>query len=334
MRLRFRKSDDSAPMRGPMFDTHSHEWEEVGLAQKVNAHAVSKARRQAVVLVVLLAGALTLNAVFGHYVATVVHLNKAAQRYTVTYVHHERTWVHILAALAIAVLGWAFARDVGQAAAPTFFRRMDPSTGGTVGFVLRLATVAITVLGALAILQVPLATLAFGGSITAIVLGLAAQQTLGNLFAGMVLLSARPFRVGMRVRLQAGQLGGPVEGVVSSLGLLYTQLARGSDLVLIPNTVVLSSVVVPVREPEPVDVRVRLLSGISATRIQAILDENIRTPTRREPRVTLQEIDGDNVVVRITATPERAVDGAALADEIIGAIATVTGEHETVSPAR
>ena len=40
------------------------------------------------------------------------------------------------------------------------------------------------------------------------IIGLAAQQTLGNLIAGMVLLSARPFRVGERVRLQAGGIAG------------------------------------------------------------------------------------------------------------------------------
>jgi small conductance mechanosensitive channel len=321
MRLPFRKSDDSA-QRGPMFETHSHEWERVGLAQQVNEHAIRKARRQALVLIPLLAGVLVLNHYFGSY-TTVVHLSGKTHLH-----HHTRTWVHIAAAIAIAVLGWAFARDIGRAAAPTFFRRMDPSTAGTVGFLIRLATVVITLIGALKLLGVPLTTLAFGGSITAIVIGLAAQQTLGNLFAGMVLLSARPFRVGMRIRLQAGQLGGPIDGVVSSLGLLYTQLARGQDMVLIPNTVVLSSVVVPVREPDPVDVTVRLHSGIRATTVQAILDENIRIPTRTEPSVSLQEIDGDTVVVRIKATPERAADGAALADEIISAIATVTGEHE------
>jgi small-conductance mechanosensitive channel len=329
MQLPFRKSEDSS-QRGLMFDTHSHEWEAAGLPQRhLNDQAISRARRQAVFLLLLLGGVLALNAIFGHYYTGPSFRDKSGQ---IQLTYHSRTWVHILAAFGVALLGWAFARDVGRAAAPTFFRRMDPSTAGTVGFILRLATVAITVLGALAILNVPLATLAFGGSITAIVLGLAAQQTLGNLFAGMVLLSARPFRVGMRVRLQAGQLGGPIDGVVSSLGLLYTQLARGQDVVLIPNNVVLSSVVVPVREPDPVDVRVRLHSGISATTIQAILDENIKTPTRREPRVILEEIDGDNVVVRIQATPERAADGAKLADEVIAAIATVTGEHE-VQPA-
>src|SRR5207248_7704778 len=111
-----------------------------------------------------------------------------------------------------------------------------------------------------------------------VVLGLAAQQTLGNVIAGMVLLSARPFRVGERVRLQAGSVGGAVEGIVSSLGLLYTTLARGADRIMIPNSVVLAAAVVPLREPESVDVRVRLSSGVRPSQVQAILDEEVSTP--------------------------------------------------------
>jgi hypothetical protein len=34
------------------------------------------------------------------------------------------------------------------------------------------------------------------------------------------------------------------------------------------------------------------------------------------------------VVVRIQATPERADDGAKLADEVMAALTSVTGEHE------
>src|SRR5205807_9366040 len=146
-------------------------------------------------------------------------------------------------------------------------------------------------------------TIVAGGAFTAVIFGLAAQQTLGNLIAGMVLLSARPFRVGERVRLQAGAVGGSTEGVVSSLGLLYTTLARGEDRVLIPNNVVLGAAVVPLREPDSVNVRVRLASGIRPSQVQAILDEQIQTPTRSEPAVLLQEVDGEEVVVRIQATP-------------------------------
>jgi small-conductance mechanosensitive channel len=189
---------------------------------------------------------------------------------------------------------------------------------------------AVTLLVALRVAQVSPSALLAGSAFTAVVLGLAAQQTLGNLFAGMVLLSARPFRVGERVRLQAGAVGGSVEGIVSSLGLMYTTLARGEDRVLVPNSVVLAAAVVPIREPDPVDVKVRLTSGISMTQIQEILDDQITIPTRSPAAVRLDEIDGDDVVVRVQATPERASEGARLADEIVGALATVTGEHAAV----
>jgi small conductance mechanosensitive channel len=293
-----------------MFETRSHAWEKVGLAGQVNHETVRRARRQAALLLLLLAGVLVAYAdrkeFFGRGLETPV---RAAT------------------VLALVVLGWALARDIGRAAAPTFFRRMEPATAGTVGFLIRLGTLLITALAALRIAGLRPQTLAVGGAFSAVVLGLAAQQTLGNLIAGMVLLSARPFRVGERVRLQAGPLAGRTEGVVSSLGLLYTTLARGEDRIMIPNSVVLSAAIVPLREPDSVDVKVRLGAGVSPSHVQALLGESVRTPTRSEPSVLLEEIDGEDVVVRVQATPERADDGARLADEIIAALATVTGEH-------
>jgi small conductance mechanosensitive channel len=175
-------------------------------------------------------------------------------------------------------------------------------------------------------------TLAVGGAFTAVILGLAAQQTLGNVIAGMVLLSARPFKVGERVRLQAGVVGGVAEGTVSSLGLLYTTLIQGgSDKMMIPNNVVLAAAIVPLKEPDSVDVRVRLSSGVRPSQVQAILDNEIATPTRSKATVLLEEVDGTELVVRVQATPELARDGAQLADEIIAALSSVTGEHQQVA---
>jgi small-conductance mechanosensitive channel len=53
--------------------------------------------------------------------------------------------------------------------------------------------------------------------------------------------------VGDRVRLQGGQIAGQLDGVVSSLGLLYTTLATGDGLVLVPNSVVLNVAIVTQR---------------------------------------------------------------------------------------
>jgi small conductance mechanosensitive channel len=294
-----------------MFDTRTDAWRAVGLQDEVRQRDSRRARVQTLVLLPLLA------AVIAAYALRHRLFGASAD-----------TPVRIAAVVAILILGWAIARDVGRVAAPTLFRHLDPASAGTVGFLIRLVTLAIALLVALSIAQVSPTTLVAGGAFTAVIVGLAAQQTLGNLFAGLVLVSARPFRVGQRVRLQAGVLAGETEGVVSSLGLLYTTLARGEDRILIPNNVVLSAAIVPLKEPASVDVRVRLPSGMHPSRVQAVLDEKITTPTRDPATVLLEELDGDEVVVRIKATPERAAEGARLADEVVDALT----EDTAVSP--
>ncbi|HEY1358608.1 MAG TPA: mechanosensitive ion channel family protein [Thermoleophilaceae bacterium] len=233
--------------------------------------------------------------------------------------------VRIGAVIALVILGWAFARDLGRALGPILFKRLDPGTAGTAGFLIRLATLGISVLVALRLAGLHTQTLAVGGAITAVIFGLAAQQTLGNLIAGTVLLSARPFRVGDRIRLQAGPLAGQLEGTVVSLGLLYTTLARGEDRIMVPNNVVLSAAVIPLREPAAVDLRARLHAEVKPSAIEELLEDRVTVPTRHDPHIDLEEFDGDDVVVRVSATPVDRNEGAKLADEVLGVLAEVRG---------
>jgi small-conductance mechanosensitive channel len=304
-----------------MFETRSDAWERVGLSIDVSDREVKRARREAAVWVPLLV------AIYVGYHVLSDHNGRVLRKAGLKALE---TPVQVVAVVALVAVGWAMARAIGRFTGPSFMRRMDPATAGTFGFLIRLLTMGIALLVALSVAGVNPQTLAVGGAFTAVVLGLAAQQTLGNVIAGLVLLSARPFRVGERVRLQAGAVGGSVEGIVSSLGLLYTTLTRGADQVLIPNNVVLAAAIVPLKEPDSVDVKVRLSSGVRPSQVQAILDEEISTPTRSSPSVLLEEVNGDDLVVRVQATPELSNDGARLADEIIAALSSVTGEHATV----
>ncbi|MGH2868841.1 MAG: mechanosensitive ion channel domain-containing protein [Solirubrobacteraceae bacterium] len=310
-----------------MFETRSDAWERAGLSFGVpDEKLVTRARRRALVLVPLLIGVL----IAYHKRVSIFGTQHIKNHHVVTTIpNHLQTPIQIATVIALVAIGWALAADVGRAAGPTFLRRMDPATAGTVGFLMRLGTIGISLLLALSTAGLGSGTIAAGGAFTAVIFGLAAQQTLGNLIAGMVLLSARPFRVGERVRFQAGAVGGSVEGIVSSLGLLYTTLTQGYDRVLIPNNVVLAAAVVPLKEPDSVDVKVRLTSGVRPSQVQAILDNEISTPTIHKPSVLLEELEGSELVVRVQATPEMAADGSKLADEIIAALASVTGEHAT-----
>jgi small conductance mechanosensitive channel len=159
-----------------------------------------------------------------------------------------------------------------------------------------------------------------GGAITAVILGLAAQQTVGNLIAGTVLLSARPFRVGDRIRVHAGGVAGTIEGTVASLGLLYTTLAHGADRIMIPNNIVLAAAVVPLREPDGVDLRARLEAEIRPSDVERILRESISVETRSEPEVELEEMEAGQVIFRVRATPADSDCGAELADQVVAAL--------------
>jgi small-conductance mechanosensitive channel len=283
-----------------MFETRSHAWSEAGLARQLSAAAVRWARVRLLTFTVVLAGVLVLysyrDEIFGSDMP-----------------------VRIGTAVVLLVLGWWITRDVGRAFAPIVFRRMDPATAGTVGFLVRLVAVLVVLVVSLGLAGIHPRTLAVGGALTAIIAGLAAQQTLGNLFAGLVLVSAHPFRVGDRIRVQGAGLNH--EGVVSSLGLLFTSLDQGEDTIVIPNSLVLSVAVTPLREPEGVDLRARVPLGMTPSQIDTLLREGVATPLRSHPEVHLEELDGDEIVVRIVVVPARPQDGVGLAEEVLELLA-------------
>ncbi|MGN6215691.1 MAG: hypothetical protein ACTHN7_01865, partial [Solirubrobacterales bacterium] len=107
---------------------------------------------------------------------------------------------------------------------------------------------------------------------------------------------------------------------VSSLGLFYTTLSQGADRLMVPNNVLLSLVVVPLREPDKVDVRVRFPSHVGPQQVEERLLEAITVPTRYKPSVSLEELDGDEVILRVNATPLRPEDGSQLAEEVLRAL--------------
>jgi small-conductance mechanosensitive channel len=280
---------------------------EAGIARQLSREAVKRARIQLLVL----APAVTAVLVIYHY-----RIELFGRQWD--------TVVRVITAIALVTLGWQVARDVGRSFGPVLFGHLEPATAGTAGFLIRLATMVAAVILALRIARLDPQTIALSGAFTAVVFGLAAQQTLGNLIAGTVLVSARPFQVGDRVRMQGGGLAGSVEGVVSSFGLLYTILAQGGDLIMVPNSVVLNVSVAPLRQPTGVDLRARLTPDATPAEVQQRLEQALQTPLRGPPNVTLEELDGDEVVVRIGATPARSADGPKLASEVLDAISPLT----------
>jgi small-conductance mechanosensitive channel len=120
-------------------------------------------------------------------------------------------------------------------------------TGSAHAAVVRYAIVLVgailTISITLALLKVPVGQLLVGGALATIIITIAGQQSLSNIFAGLVLLLSRPFQVGDPILLRSGALGGELEGTVTEIGITYLRLDTVNGLVLLPNSQVLAAAV-------------------------------------------------------------------------------------------
>lgn len=112
-------------------------------------------------------------------------------------------------------------------------------------------------------------------SVLSIVIGIAAQNTLGNLVAGIALIVYRPFRVGDRLQVSAPN--GPETGTVESLSLGYTILKTYDNRrIVLPNSGIAKQVIVNLSSVDPkvmADVPVSIGYGADIDRARSVLLE-------------------------------------------------------------
>jgi hypothetical protein len=153
--------------------------------------------------------------------------------------------IDIGVAVAFVILGVVAVRSAANEVARVVRSRGGMSAGTTVRLLITLFGYLIVLLAVLGMLSVPLGRLLVGGAITGIIVGIAAQQSLGNIFAGLVLLLARPYVIGESIRVRSGALGGPIDGTVVGMDLLYTTLETEEGPIRLPNAGLLSAAVGP-----------------------------------------------------------------------------------------
>jgi hypothetical protein len=126
---------------------------------------------------------------------------------------------------------------------------LQPAVGvshaAIVRYALLLVGVVIVLVVTLVLFGVAVGQLLLGGALTTVFVSIAAQQALGNVFSGLVLLIARPFNVGDSIRLRAGALSGEIDGTVTDIGITYLRLSTVNGIVSVPNSQVLNAAVGP-----------------------------------------------------------------------------------------
>ncbi|MBM9477380.1 mechanosensitive ion channel family protein [Nakamurella flavida] len=149
--------------------------------------------------------------------------------------------------VAGVIAGRSIARELGRVSEA----RANVEAGSAIRLICMILAYVTVGFGVLSLLQVNLGNLLIGGAVTGVVVGIAAQQTLGNFFAGLVLLFARPYVPGQRVKVRSGAMGGPFEGVIVGAGIMYTVIDTDEGMVSMPNAGLLGSAIGPAPEPKP-----------------------------------------------------------------------------------
>jgi MscS family membrane protein len=112
----------------------------------------------------------------------------------------------------------------------------------------KIGKIFITVVAAITVLQhfgVNVASLVVSLGVGSLAVGLAAQDTLSNMFAGFTLMLDRPFRVGDRIQLASGEVGD-----VETIGMRATRIRTPDDTVLVvPNSLLVKDRLVNLSQP-------------------------------------------------------------------------------------
>lgn len=146
-------------------------------------------------------------------------------------------------ALLILGGGWVSVKALSSAVREGIREKTGDARAVTLAKILSMAGFTIVILWSLSAVGIGIQALLLGGALTGVVLGIAAQQTLGNIFAGLVLLVVRPFMVGEETVLKSAI--GEYKGQVSNIGLFYVTIETGNGRVDIPNALALASAVGP-----------------------------------------------------------------------------------------
>jgi hypothetical protein len=149
------------------------------------------------------------------------------------------------AAVVFFLLAFYASIGLGNKAREMLLPKLGYAHAAVVRFAIVVAGGIATILVTLQLFDIAVTQLVVGGAVTGVIVGIAAQQSLSNVFSGIILLSARPFRVGDRIGIRSGALSGLLEGTVTEISLTYVLLETANGPLHVPNSQVLAAAVGP-----------------------------------------------------------------------------------------
>jgi small-conductance mechanosensitive channel len=174
-----------------------------------------------------------------------------------------------------------------------------------VPFLSKAGNIVIVLLGAIAILKhfgQDFSSLVVSLGVGSLAVGLAAQDTLANMFAGFTLMLDRPFRIGDRVQLASGEVGD-----VEAIGMRATRIRTLDETTLIvPNSILVKERLLNLTQPTRaittrVDVAVAYGSDVAQARrilVESALSSEY-VDREREPVALVTRFAESSIALRV-----------------------------------
>ncbi len=181
--------------------------------------------------------------------------------------------------------------------------------------------VALSVMGF--VFGLPIATLVTTSGVVALILGLALQNTLGDVFSGIALTLGKAYAIGDWVQLSDGTAGRVTETNWRSTNLL-TSL---NNIVVLPNSLLAKQSLTSLSRPDEshlITVGVRFTAGqrprIVEDAMRSVLEASTRIVKEPPPAVALKGIDAAAIEVELQFRVASLATGTSARNEIIDLI--------------
>jgi small conductance mechanosensitive channel len=164
-----------------------------------------------------------------------------------------------------------------------------------------------------------------GASVATVVVGLAAQSTLGNLVAGVAIIIYRPFRLGDTLQVTAPT--GTETGSVEQISLGYTTLSTADGRrVVLPNSSAASQVTINLSNARPAAPLPIVIRVSRAADFEAVRELALRSARESQDRAAvigcwLTGIDGASALFELRVQPIETGGRELLRSQLLAALA-------------
>lgn len=147
----------------------------------------------------------------------------------------------------------------------------------------------------------------------AVVVGIAAQETLGNVFSGLMIIFCRPYQIGDLIKVNQGELIGYVEAIRFRDTVIRTY---ESNRVLVPNSKMNTATIenadfATAEKDNYLEIPVAYSADVQHVRkvLESILIENFEGILDKVPEIRLIRFDNSNFVYRIVVPSKDSLEG-------------------------